>query len=99
MFKHIAQKIFTVLPLISEVSKIEEEDILVKLDYEDYYSNAQKQFTKIPNVIGMAGMDAVSLLENMGLKVKIVGNGTVSKQSIKSGSTFKKGNQIILNLS
>ncbi len=99
VFKHIAQKIFTVLPLISEVSKIEEEDILVKLDYEDYYSNAQKQFTQIPNVIGMAGMDAVSLLENMGLKVKIVGNGTVSKQSIKSGSTFKKGNQIILNLS
>ncbi len=99
VFKRIAQKIFTDSPLIAEVSEINKENVLVKIDYESYYSKVQKQFTYIPNVIGMAGMDAVSLLENIGLKVKTFGNGTVSKQSLESGVILKKGQQIILNLS
>ena len=44
-------------------------------------------------------MDAVALLENIGLKVKIIGNGEVSKQSISSGVKITEGDQIILNLS
>jgi len=44
-------------------------------------------------------MDAVSLLENLGLKVKIIGNGSVKSQSIKSGEVLQKGQQIVLNLS
>ncbi len=60
---------------------------------------AQEEFKVIPNVTGMAGMDAVSLLENLGLSVKIIGNGTVFNQSIKSGTTIEKGEQIILKLS
>lgn len=31
----------------------------------------------MPNVKGMAGMDAVSLLENLGFKVKFIGVGKV----------------------
>jgi hypothetical protein len=38
-------------------------------------------------------MDAVSLLENLGLKVKFTGVGKVKKQSINPGDIFKK-NQI-----
>jgi len=49
-------------------------------------------------VRGMAGMDAVSLLENLGLKVKVVGNGTVKYQSLEPGEIIGKGNQIVLNL-
>jgi cell division protein FtsI (penicillin-binding protein 3) len=44
-------------------------------------------------------MDAVSLLENIGLNVKIVGNGTVNKQSLKSGSKIRFGKKITLYLS
>ena len=44
-------------------------------------------------------MDAVSLLENIGLEVRIVGNGTVFKQSLKIGEKIKKGKLITLNLS
>ena len=47
----------------------------------------------------MAGMDAVSLLENIGLNVKLIGNGTVHKQSLKSGSQIKSDKKIILYLS
>ena len=44
-------------------------------------------------------MDAVSLLENLGLKVQIIGNGTVADQSIESGEALKNGQQITLKLS
>ena len=99
VFKRIAQKIFTVSPLITEVSDIESKDFLVVNDYESYYLKVQKEIFEIPNVIGMAGMDAVSLLENIGLEVRIVGNGTVFKQSLQTGEKIKKGKQITLNLS
>jgi len=99
VFKRIAQKIFTDSPLLAEISEIDKEDQLVSSDFETYYSNAQKEFSKVPNVMGMAGMDAVALLENLGLKVKVVGNGDVKKQSIRTGNKITKGDQIILNLS
>jgi cell division protein FtsI (penicillin-binding protein 3) len=47
----------------------------------------------------MAGMDAVSLLENMGLKVMVSGNGRVRSQSLPEGTKLEKGTQIILELS
>jgi cell division protein FtsI (penicillin-binding protein 3) len=99
VFKRIAQKIFTVSPLLVEVSDINEKDELVVTDYEVYYEKLQNESITIPNVVGMAGMDAVSLLENIGLNVKIVGNGTVNKQSLKSGSHIRSGDKITLYLS
>ncbi|MEM7161063.1 MAG: penicillin-binding protein [Bacteroidota bacterium] len=50
----------------------------------------------IPNVKGMPMMDAIPLLENMGLVVAIEGNGLVAHQSIKEGSSFKPNDQIAL---
>ncbi len=99
VFKRIAQKIFTDSPFLAEIENIDEEDKVVVNDYETYYANSQIDFSEVPNVLGMAGMDAVSLLENIGLKVKIIGNGDVSKQSIGSGKKIKRGDKIILNLS
>lgn len=99
VFKRIALKIYTNSPLLAEVSEIDNIDNLVKSDFEAYYTLAQKQYSKIPNVLGMAGMDAVSLLENLGLEVNLIGNGTVSKQSIGAGKTLNKGEKITLNLS
>jgi len=99
VFKRIAQKIFTDSPLIANVSDIDKEDSRMLQDFEDYYPKAQKSHAQIPNVVGMAGMDAISLLENLGLRVRVIGNGTVKDQSIQSGATLKKGQQITLNLS
>ncbi len=53
----------------------------------------------IPNVKGMAGSDALFLLETAGLKVKIRGIGKVSKQSLTAGGKIKKGQTIYLELS
>lgn len=99
VFKRIAQKIYTESRNIDAVEEIEKIDPAIEKDFERYYSSLQKPQSKVPNVTGMAGMDAISILENMGLKVQVFGNGTVEKQSIKSGETLKKGQQITLNLS
>lgn len=99
VFKRIAQKIFTDSQSVDDVKEIEKTDPAIELDFEKYYAEMQKADKIIPDVTGMAGMDAVSLLENLGLKVQVVGNGSVTKQSIKSGESLKKGEQITLNLS
>src|SRR5690554_2864168 len=99
VFKRIAQKIFTESQIIDSVEGLESTDPLIEKEYQKFYSHLQQGGKTIPNVTGMPGMDAVSILENLGLKVKVVGNGTVNQQSIKSGESLKPGQQITLNLS
>src|SRR5690606_2478971 len=99
VFKRIAQKIFTDSQIIDSVEGVEKTDPVIEKDFEQYYAKLQQPSKTIPNVTGMAGMDAVSLLENLGLRVQVIGNGTVSTQSIKSGEMLKKGQLITLNLS
>ena len=60
---------------------------------------AEKKIKKaiVPDVSGMGARDAVFLLENAGLKVKISGAGKVVKQSLHPGVSAK-GQSIILYL-
>jgi len=51
----------------------------------------------VPNVVGMGLRDALYLLENKGLRVKIVGVGKVNKQSIIPGTRIR-GQEIKLFL-
>ena len=53
----------------------------------------------MPSVIGLPAMDAVSLLENMGLRVRLIGNGIVKKQSIEKGQKIKKNQTVVLEFS
>ena len=53
---------------------------------------------KVPDVRGMGASQAVFLLENNGLKVKINGIGKVRKQSLVPGSTFRTGQIIYITL-
>ena len=99
VFKRIAQKIFTDSPNIAEIADVDAEDTSISKDFDGYYQKVQDTYKKVPNVSGMAGMDAVALLENLGLKVELVGNGTVKKQSVESGTILKKGQHIVLELS
>lgn len=52
----------------------------------------------IPNVVGMSLKDAVYLLENKGLLVKVIGKGLIKNQSIPPGQPIQKGNVITLEL-
>ena len=44
-------------------------------------------------------MDAVALLENLGLKVQVNGVGKVKNQSLNAGEIIQKNQTIILELS
>lgn len=98
VFKRIAQKIYTETSVIDEVNEIDRTDTKIEKQYENYYAKLQKTYKTVPNVIGMPGMDAVSLLENLGLSVRFNGTGIVANQSLVSGSDFKEGQQIVLTL-
>ena len=53
----------------------------------------------VPNVVTMGAKDAVFLLENAGLRVRLLGRGSVRKQSIAPGTRVRKGDQIVLEMS
>ncbi len=53
----------------------------------------------VPDVSGMGLKDAVYILENNGLEVKVQGKGKVTGQSIEAGSRVVKGQNIVLQLS
>ena len=52
----------------------------------------------VPNLQGLSAKDALFLLENNGLNVKLQGFGAVKKQSLEAGTKFFKGSQIVLTL-
>lgn len=53
---------------------------------------------RVPNVVGMGAKDAVFLMENRGLVVKLEGVGAVTSQSIEPGIAVKKGTEVKLEL-
>jgi cell division protein FtsI (penicillin-binding protein 3) len=99
VFKRIAQKIFTDVPSTNDIKNLEKKIPKQENNYDSYFVKSQKQHKSIPNVKGMAGMDAVALLENLGLKVKAKGLGKVKKQSVQAGQSVVKNSTIILELS
>ena len=98
VFKAIAQKIFTDSPLIDEVKSVNFKDAMVEKEYETYYNVAKNNITIMPNVVGMPAMDALALLENMGLNVKIQGVGIVKAQSVEKGIKVKKNQTVVLEI-
>jgi cell division protein FtsI (penicillin-binding protein 3) len=99
VFKRIAQKIFTDTPSRNVIKKLDGPNPKQDNSYNNYFVKVQKKQNSIPNVKGMAGMDAVALLENLGMKVKAVGVGKVKKQSIQAGQSIVKNSTILLELS
>ena len=53
----------------------------------------------MPDVTGMSLKDAVYMLENNGLQVRVQGKGRVRGQSVPAGTRIAKGQNIILQLS
>ncbi|WP_158975696.1 penicillin-binding protein [Cellulophaga sp. L1A9] len=98
VFKSVAQKIYTTSPLVDEVDGLEISDPGLEKKYEQYYAEASKKYSKVPNVEGMSGMDAIAILENLGLKVRVTGYGKVKKQSAK-GVNISAAGVIVLELS
>jgi cell division protein FtsI (penicillin-binding protein 3) len=98
VFKSVAQKVYATSPLTSEVDV--KHMLIASADdsYQGYYKIAQQQYAQVPNVKGMSGMDAVAILENLGIEVEVKGNGKVKRQSISKGTDIKTVKKIVLEL-
>jgi cell division protein FtsI (penicillin-binding protein 3) len=99
VFKRIAQKIFTDSPTRNEIKNLDKKNPTQERNYSDYYAKSQEKKNVIPNLKGMSGMDAVALLGNLKIKVKIIGVGKVKKQSINPGVAITSQATITLELS
>ncbi|WP_396182407.1 penicillin-binding protein [Flavobacterium sp.] len=99
VFKRIAQKVYTDVPSTNEIKNLEKSNLVQDQNYETYFTNSSKNMQTIPNVHGMPGMDAVALLENLKVKVKVIGIGKVKRQSIQPGQPLLNNTTIILELS
>jgi cell division protein FtsI (penicillin-binding protein 3) len=98
VFKRIAQKIYTETPLIDEIESIEVVNNEVEASFEAYYDIANTYKTIMPDVVGLPAMDALALLENMGLKVRLQGVGVVKNQSIIKGEKVKRNQVVVLTI-
>jgi len=100
VFKRIAQKIFTDAPSTNKIKQLDSSVPRQDSSYDRYYAvEANKKSNQVPDLKGMPGMDAIALLENLGLKVKVNGVGKVKKQSLQAGQNISKNTTIVLELS
>ncbi|MGB1230951.1 MAG: penicillin-binding protein [Winogradskyella sp.] len=101
VFKRIAQKIYIDTPIIDEVETLNFKNNKVNKDFESYFTTARKYKTLMPSVVGMPAMDALALLENLevAIKVKLKGNGVVNKQSVVKHQKLRTNQTVILEAS
>ncbi len=98
VFKRIAQKIFTDAPSTNEIKNLNRSIQKQENHFNAYNTKLQNRKQVIPNVKGMPGMDAIALLENLGLKVRARGVGKVKTQSLQAGQSIIKNRNITLEL-
>ena len=99
VFKRIAQKIFTDTPIIDEIESLEVENASIDKEFQSFYDTSNEYLITMPSVVGLPVMDAIALCENLGLKVRMNGNGVVKSQSIPKGQKVKNNQTIVLELS
>lgn len=99
VFKSVAQKVYATSPMVDEIDMLNGFDANLEKAFQGYFTDAQKVYSKIPNLYGMSGMDAVAIMENLGIEVEVKGNGKVYSQSISKGTDIKKVKKIVLELS
>ena len=99
VFKQIAQKIYTDTPIMDELPHLQILNEEMEKDFEVYYTESNDEKNLMPSVVGMPVMDALSLLENLGLKVRFRGNGKVKSQSINAGKEIESKQEVKLILS
>lgn len=99
VFKRIAQKIYTDVPTTTSLSNIDKVPSDIRASYKDYHDKINDSQDIMPDVRGMYAMDAVPLLENLGLKVEIKGIGKIKTQSVIAGQKIFRNQKVVLELS
>ena len=96
VFKEIAQKIYSNIPNIESYDELK-FDVQNQRINEEVIVNLENMI--MPDISGYELMDVIPLIENVGCRVLIKGNGKRIKQLTKAGSKLKKGQTVEINLS
>ena len=91
VFKTIAKKIFNDIPQQLHLRASNITDLIEKIQL-------QKNFI-IPNLAGLSSQEAVEKIEALGLKVELIGKGSVKGQKPQAGTKVKNIQKVILELS
>lgn len=98
VFAEIAEKIYTKTPMRDEVSIASIVNLNEQFTINEPLFKSQETFDKMPDLTGLSLMDAISVLENLGVKVKFVGEGKVKKQSVTKGENLNNIKLVKLDL-
>lgn len=99
VFAEIAEKIYTKTSIKDQIilDSIQHLDKTLKIDQRLVQSS--EFLDTMPDVQGLSLMDAMPILENLGLQVQFIGEGNeVVKQSISKGENIKDKKQVKLIL-
>ncbi len=94
------QKVYNELGINYQTSSSETDWVQTKTQEDQVVLNSKTDDKdKMPYVVGMGLNDALFLLEQRGLYINIDGHGTVTKQSVKSGTSLKNISVVNLEMS
>ncbi|MEI7596305.1 MAG: penicillin-binding protein [Bacteroidota bacterium] len=99
---YLSDILFIAKGLNLDASKTYQDDAICTANLNGNYVSTKQVKIKdhyVPNVVGMSVKDALYMLENSGLRVLVKGFGTIVKQSIAPGTSFRKGQTITIELS
>ncbi|MEM9337901.1 MAG: penicillin-binding protein [Bacteroidota bacterium] len=68
------------------------------INHAVYWEDVKVQPARVPDVRGMSLRDAIYVLENLGLEIKVNGRGRVATQSLAPGGKVVKGSTIKLHM-
>lgn len=78
----------------------EDEWVKAKQEGRSYFLKPNPVLNgKMPDISGMTLRDALYILGNQGLKVRVIGTGRVQSQSVSPGEAIQKGSSITITLS
>lgn len=77
---------------------VDNSNICVKNQYVETIEEKCDSVKLIPSVIGMGLKDALLVLEQEGIKVRVKGHGCVKEQIPESGNRFNKGDVVTITL-
>lgn len=96
-FKEIAEKMYTRTPIVDTLKTLEVRNIKTEENYTKYFELNQNEENIMPDVVGLPIMDALPLLENLGLQTKIDGSGSITRQSIPKGTKITERTTVNLS--
>jgi cell division protein FtsI (penicillin-binding protein 3) len=98
--KSDVQVIAKVLSLKTAITDENANYVWAQINNETFNLKAlQTKESEVPQLIGMGLKDALTILENQKIGVKVIGRGVIKKQSLTAGTKVFKGSTITIELS